>query len=133
MCLVRGYCRGRHCIWCYIFLLLLFKIHLVFAPVKSSVWLNSKEPCVAFQDWLCSSSVLLLWQEELVPALPWVPSERPSALGSPGSGSWRFCLAGLKVGTANLWAWAAGAVHSAVHQAPVLLQALCPGEFCLWT
>lgn len=36
------------------------------------------EPRVAFQDWLCSSFVLLLWEEQLVPAVPWLlPSVLP--------------------------------------------------------
>lgn len=78
------------------------------------MWLNLKDPCVAFQGWLCSSFVLLLWKEELVPAVPCrVPSEGPSPFGSPGMGSWYFCL-GLRVGIAKPCWWAASAADGAI-------------------
>lgn len=60
-----------------------------------------EEPCVAIQDWLCSSFVLLLWKEQLVPAVPWAPSQCPCPFGSLAVGAGASAWAGG--GIALLW------------------------------
>lgn len=129
--------------FCLVFLLLMLLVFSL-SPFGNTVWLNLKDPRVAFQDWLCTSSVLPLWKEELVPAVPWAPSERHSLFGSPsvgaGASAWgrRWELLNSARG---LLARAAGAVCSLglrpralLRAAPAwlrpLLRVLCPGEFC---
>lgn len=106
----------------------------------TSVWLNLKDLCVAFQHWLCSSSVLL-WKEELVPIVSWVPSKCPSPFGSPCKGSWCFCL-GMKVLNcacgmlAKLlepfaaWRLILGAAGCCACVSSGSAMSLCPGEVC---
>lgn len=82
-----------------IFLMSIFSFQ-AYSVVKGSLWGGTG------LHW--SSSVLLLWKEELLPTALWAPSEGPSPFRSPSMGSRCWCL-GPKVGTALLCLWATGA------------------------